>query len=257
MKYIIIEKKERIGYIILNRPEKRNALNFDMVTEIKDQLLVYSKDESIKVIVIRSGSDTFCAGADLAYLQKMQSNTFEENLEDSEHLMELFYTIYTLNKIVIAQIKGHAIAGGCGLASVCDFSFATPDSLFGYTEVRVGFVPAIVMVFLLRKIGEGKAKELLLSGNLIKAKEALEFGLINKVVEETDIHSFVFDFATKLCKQNSGQSMALTKQMIAAVQAKELMDGLKYAADKNARARNFSDCKQGIEAFLKKQALEW
>jgi len=257
MKYINIETRERTGYIILNRPDKRNALNFDMVTEITAQLLTYSGDDAIKVIVIKANGNSFCAGADLAYLQKMQSNTFEENLEDSEHLMELFYTIYTLNKVVIAQIKGHAIAGGCGLANVCDFSFATPESSFGYPEVKVGFVPAIVMVFLIRKLGEGKAKELLLSGNIIKAPEALQLGLINKVVNDQDIDTFVFDYATRLCKENSGQSMALTKQMIAAVQAKALMNGLKYAADKNARARNFSDCKKGIESFLNKQTFEW
>jgi methylglutaconyl-CoA hydratase len=165
--------------------------------------------------------------------------------------------IYTSPKVIIAQIQGHAIAGGCGLATVCDFSFSIKAAKFGYTEVKIGFIPAIVKVFLIRKIGEGKAKQLLLDGDLISAVEAKDLGLINWVVEENELEDQVFAYAQKLIKQNSGQSMALTKEMIAKVQERNLDDGLEYAASMNAKARGTSDCQKGITAFLNKESIEW
>jgi len=156
MRLVKYTVEDRVGYISLNRPEKRNALSYEMVTELKQAFNNAEEDESCKVIILQAEGKVFCAGADLAYLQQLQNNTYEENLEDSTHLMELFKQIYTSSKIVIAKVHGHAIAGGCGLATVCDFSFTVPEAKFGYTEVKIGFIPAIVKVFLLRKIGEGK-----------------------------------------------------------------------------------------------------
>ncbi|WKV12164.1 enoyl-CoA hydratase-related protein [Marivirga harenae] len=252
-----IEIKDRIGYITLNRPEKRNALSYDFVGELKDAFAQLKEDDSAKVIVLRAEGKAFCAGADLAYIQGLQGNTFEENLEDSNHLKELFYEIYTYPKVVIAEIQGHALAGGCGLATVCDFSYTVPHAKFGYTEVKIGFIPAIVKVFLLRKIGEGKSKELLLSGKLYEAKDALKMGLVNEVVEAEKLSGTVYDFAQQLIQNNSGQSMAFTKQMIAEVQEKGLEEGLQYAAEQNAKARASEDCKKGIAAFLNKKTPSW
>ncbi|PSL02647.1 enoyl-CoA hydratase/isomerase family protein [Cecembia rubra] len=254
---IITFKKDRIGYLELNRPEKRNALNAEMVEALKLAISDFEKDKDVKVLVIKASGKVFCSGADLAYLQSMQTNTFEENLEDSNNLKDLFYRIYTSPKVIIAQIQGHAIAGGCGLAMVCDFSFAVPDAKFGYTEVKIGFVPAIVKVFLLRKIGEGKSKQLLLDGDLIEAKEAQSMGLINWVVEAEELEQKVYSYAQKLIKQNSDQSMALTKEMIGRVQEQTLEEGLDYAAAMNARARGSEDCKKGIAAFLNKETISW
>jgi len=158
MNFITYHCEERIGTITINRPEKRNALNFEIVQELKIALEMAANDADCKVIVLRAEGKAFCAGADLEYIQTLQNNTFEENLQDSGHLRELFQQIYLHEKVIIAQIQGHALAGGCGLASVCDFSFAVPEAKFGYTEVKIGFVPAIVMVFLIRKIGEAKAR---------------------------------------------------------------------------------------------------
>ncbi|MFN3315295.1 MAG: enoyl-CoA hydratase/isomerase family protein, partial [Raineya sp.] len=183
MEFVSYHCHKRIAYITLNRPDKRNALNFQVVEQLKQAFWKAKEDETAKVVVLRAEGKVFCAGADLEYLQTLQKNTFEENLADSSHLKELFELIYTHPKIVIAQIHGHAIAGGAGLATVCDFSYSVPDAQFGYTEVKIGFIPAIVMVFLLRKIGEGRAKELLLSGDLISAQKAQEFGLINYIVD--------------------------------------------------------------------------
>src|SRR5688572_2401241 len=214
MEYIELDVRERIGTITLNRPKKRNALNFELVSELKEALISFERDESVKVIVLNAKGPAFCAGADLAYLQKLQGFSYEENLVDSKHLKELFLTIYTLKKVVVAQVQGDAIAGGCGLAAVCDFAFTVPDVMFGYTEVKLGFIPAIVMVFLIRKIGEGHASHLLLSGELISADEACRMGMVNKVVPSEKLEESVLTFAKKLLVENSAQAMATTKQMI-------------------------------------------
>jgi methylglutaconyl-CoA hydratase len=165
--------------------------------------------------------------------------------------------MYMHNKIIIAQVEGHAIAGGCGLATVADFTFAVPEAQFGYTEVKIGFVPAIVMVFLLRKVGETKAKELLLTGKLITAQTAKDMGIIHEVVTKDKIQDEVFSFAQKLCKETSGDSLKITKSMISAVQNMKDFDALNYAAEMNATARATKDCKKGIASFLSKEKIVW
>lgn len=257
MDFVKYDVSNRVATITLNRPEKRNALSGEVVTELKSAFSRASDDEGVKVVVLAAEGDAFCAGADLAYLQQLQNNTYEENLADSSHLMELFKMIYEHKHVVIAKVQGHAIAGGCGLATVCDFSFTVPQAKFGYTEVRIGFIPAIVKVFLLRKIGEGKSKELLLSGDLIEAEEAKGMGLVNWVVPADELDASVDAFAQKLVTKNSGQSMTLTKAMIAEVQSMNVEDGLNYAAAQNARARGTEDCQKGIASFLNKEKLQW
>ena len=257
MNLVTYEVADRIATITLNRPEKRNALNAEMVTALKAAFSRAETDQEAKVIVLAAAGEAFCAGADLAYLQQLQNNSYEENLADSSHLKELFLQIYTHPKVVIAKIQGHAIAGGCGLATVCDFSYTVPEAKFGYTEVRIGFVPAIVKVFLLRKIGEGKAKELLLSGELINAQRAADIGLVNGLATADELDATVSAFATSLVRKNSGQSMAFTKQMIAAVQEMGLEEGLQHAAEVNAKARASEDCQKGIGAFLNKEKIKW
>ena len=249
--------KDRVGFVTLNRPEKRNALSFELVSELMAVFTKAESDPAVKIIVLGATGDAFCAGADLAHLQKLQHFSFEENLNDSRHLKDLFLKIYTLKKVVIAKVQGHALAGGCGLATVCDFVFAVPEAKFGYTEVRIGFVAAIVMVFLLRKLGEQKAKQLLLSGELVAGDKAIASGLVNFLAPKELLESTVFDFAQKLVQNNSLQSMELTKQMIAEVQSLPLTEALDYAATMNARARTTEDCKKGIQAFLEKRDNKW
>lgn len=254
---ILYEEKERIAYITLNRPEKRNALGPKIIEELTTVFKHIDQSEELKVVVLRGAGKVFCAGADLSYLQELQTNSYSENLEDSLQLKNLFETIYTLSKVVIAEVHGHAIAGGCGLANVCDFVFAAPEAKFGYTEVRIGFVPAIVKIFLLRKVGESRAKELLLSGDLIDAQKAYQYGIVNFLVEKDQLRDTVEQYAQKLCKANSGQSMELTKKMIARIQEMPFFDALNYAAEMNADARGSHDCKRGIGAFLNKEKIEW
>ncbi len=255
--FVRYEVTERVGYITLARAEKRNALNHEVVSELKWAFATAEDDENCKVVVLRAEGKVFCAGADLEYIQQLQKNDYHENLLDSTHLMELFRLIYTLKKVVIAQVHGHVIAGGCGLAAICDFGFTVPEAKFGYTEVKIGFIPAIVKVFLLRKIGEARAKQLLLTGDLISAEEAERYGLVNYVVPAPELEARVFAFAQKLCTENSRQSMEVTKEMIARVQGMGLEDGLQYAAEMNAVARSSEDCQRGIAAFLNKEALKW
>lgn len=257
MSLVNYEIRERIGFLTLNRPEKKNALSHELIEELKLSFLTAEHDSRIKILVLKANGNTFCSGADLGNLQKLQQNTFEENLADSNHLRELYYLIYNLRKVVICQVNGSALAGGCGLVSVCDFSFAVPEAKFGYTEVRIGFVPALVSTFLIRKIGEAKARQLLLSGDLIDAGTAKEINLINDVVNEQDIGETVYEFATRLCKRNSGQAMAMTKNLISEVQNKGLEEALIFSAELNAKAREGDDCKKGIEAFLNKENLIW
>lgn len=255
--YITYEVNNRIAAITLNRPEKRNALNGAMVAELQQAFRQAGEDSGVKVIVLKGAGDAFCAGADLEYLQQLQRNTYEENLADSRSLMQLMQQIYYHDKIVIAQVEGHAIAGGCGLVTLCDLSYAVPEAQLGYTEVKIGFVPALVSVFLVRKTGEGRARELLLTGKLITAQKAYEFGLINEVVPRAGIADHVNRIATALCKEAAANSLKVTKQLIGAALDKPLNEALEQAAQLNAATRGHEECKKGIQAFLNKEKLAW
>ena len=257
MDYVLYEVKDRVGYITLNRPEKRNALSFELVAELKRTFKAAEADDQVKVIVLRAMGEAFCAGADLAYLQKLQHFSKDQNLEDSNHLKELYLQIYQHQKVVVAQVQGHALAGGCGLATVCDFVIAASEAKFGYTEVKIGFIPAIVMVFLLRKIGEQKARQLLLSGELIKAEEAGALGLVTRVVPREALEAEVTQLVQRLVAGNSAESMKLTKRMIAQIPSLSLEEALAYAAQMNVEARASEDCKKGIAAFLEKKPIAW
>lgn len=256
-KYITYHCEERIARITLNRPEKRNALHPDVVTELQDAFDAAEKDELVKVISLQANGDAFCAGADLAYLQQLQNNTFEENLADSTHLKNLFDKIYRHPKVVVAQIEGHALAGGCGLASVCDFAFSVPEAKFGFTEVKIGFIPAIVMIFLVKRIGEGAARELLLTGNIISAEKALQVGLINHIFPAETIAFETNAFIKQLIETCSTESLKITKQLLSRIGDMNLEEAFTYAAESNAKARAGEDCKRGIAAFLNKEKITW
>ena len=247
--------KERIGFITIQRAQKKNALNEQVVNDLSSIFTHADKDENCKVIILQSEGDVFCAGADLEYLNKLQKNNFEENLSDSKNLMSLFHQIYSSSKVVIGKIQGHAIAGGCGLATVCDLSISTEEAKFGYTEVKIGFVPALVSVFLLPKIGEAKTKELLLTGDIVSAKKAQEIGLINKVVAKDNLENSVMSLAEQLCNNTSANSIALTKKLIHNVSKHDLLTGLDLAANTNAKSRESEDFNKGVSAFLNKEKL--
>ncbi len=254
---LLYSVEERICTITLNRPEKRNALDDEFIQELSRAFVSASKDTAIKVIVLEANGSAFCAGADLDYLQKMSSFNFEENLEDSKNLMRLFQTMYSMRKPIIAKVHGPAIAGGCGLATVCDIVVASEEAAFGYTEVKIGFIPAVVLTFLVRRIGEGKARSLLLRGDIISAQQAKELGLVNEIVPAAKLSEEVNAIADSLCKNSSLLSMGLIKEMFANMDGKTLSDMLEYAANINAVTRMSEDCRKGIAAFLSKEKIHW
>ena len=258
MKYIQLSNPiDRCVAITLNRPEKRNALNREMVDELKAALQELSADKQCRIILIKGNREAFCAGADLQYIQDLQSFTREQNQEDSSNLAELFKLIYTHPKMIVTQVEGPALAGGCGLATVADFCFATPESSFGYTESRIGFVPAIVMIFLIRKLGDQKARELVLSGDIIDGTTAANMGLVQRICAAEEIDDNVSSFIEKMIQRNSGESIRLIKEMMAKIPELPLDAALNYAADMNAEARESADCKHGIASFLNKERPKW
>lgn len=254
---VLYSVKDRIAHITLNRVDKRNALNPTLVLQLTATLQKAAADEEVKVVILKANGNTFSAGADLAYLQQLQQNTYEENLADSNQLKNLFTTICYLPKIVIAQVEGHAIAGGCGLATVCDVIFAVPEANFGYTEVKLGFVPAIVSCFLMRKTSETIAKRILLTGELFSADQALAYNLITFVTKREDIHQKVNDFAVDLCNNSSANALMVTKQLINQTTNPWLENSLTMAIETNAKVRESEDFRRGVASFLNKEKINW
>lgn len=244
------EIKNNTAILTLNRPEKRNALHPFLIEQLKSKIIEYKKNDLVKSLIITGEGNTFCAGADLEYLKNISNNSSTENYEDSNSLAELFLMIYEFPKPTIAAVNGSAIAGGCGLASVCDFIIANPDkSKFGYTEVKIGFIPAIVSIFLIRKIGEGFAKQLLLAGDLITGNRAYEIGLANYLAE--DVFAESINLAEKLNK-NSATSMKMTKKMIDNISNLSVRDAVDHCINLNVISRSTEDFNKGIQSFLNK-----
>lgn len=254
---VLYEVVDRIATITLNRPDKRNALNPELVALLTAFLKVAGDSEDVKVILLKANGETFSAGADLAYLQQLQKNTYEDNLADSNHLKTLFTTILYLPKIVIAQVEGHAIAGGCGLATVCDIIFAVPEANFGYTEVKLGFVPAIVSCLLMRKTSETLAKRILFTGELFPATTALNYNLITFVTNREEISQKVQKFALDLCQNSSTNALKVTKQLINETTYAGLEESLAAAVQINAKVRESEDFRIGIASFLNKEKVKW
>ncbi len=255
---LLYDTSDRKATITLNRPEKRNALDDLMIGELTTAFLHAGRDPNVKVIFLKGAGAAFCAGADFEYLSRVAAFNLEENRNDSAKLANLFRTMYEVRKPVIAVVHGAALAGGCGLASVCDFVIASAEhATFGYTEVRIGFIPAVVMIFLLKRIGEGRARELVLRGNSINATEASAIGLVNQVVPAADLDTSAHRLADELIARNSLHAMGLCKEMLSKLHGLNLLDSLDFAANMNAAARMTPDCKAGIAAFLNKEKIQW
>jgi methylglutaconyl-CoA hydratase len=257
METLLYHTHERVAYLTLNRPQKRNAFNAQLVTELAQAFAQAQADEQVRVVVLQANGPVFCAGADLGFLQSLQTATPAQNLADSLALMQLYRQIYRLPKPVIAAVQGPALAGGCGLATVCDLVLAAPEATFGYTEVKIGFVPAIVMVFLVRKLGEARARQLLLTAELVPAPTTHAWGLVTELVPPEQLAARTQQLAQQLAVGNSGQALAATKQLLAQVQDLPLDAALELAAQTNAQARASPDCQRGVAAFLNKTPLAW
>ncbi len=242
-----------IATITLNRPEKRNSFNPTLIRELREAFLAAGGDPAVRVIVLAGAGKVFCAGMDLAYLQDISQFSVLENMTDSRAFQEMLHTVYTCPKAVIARVHGAAIAGGCGLASVCDFVIAAREkSLFGYSEVKIGFIPAIVSVYLVNKIGGTQARRLLLSAENINADEAFRLGLVTQVVNDADLDVAVQQTAQMLAA-NSSSAIALTKEILGNLPNMSLESALQYACSMNAVARTTDDFKRGVAGFLEKK----
>lgn len=250
--------EHRICTITLSRPDKHNALDELMISELTSAFQMAQRDTDVKVILLKGEGESFCSGADIATLQRLVKYDFNQNQEDSNNLMRLFLQIYTQRKPVIAVVQGNALAGGCGLATVCDIVVASKETArFGYTEVKMGFIPAIVLFFLVRRVGEGRARELTLRGNIVSAEEACRIGIVNFVVPETEIDQYSLTLAEEIAKNCSASSLGLIKELLSRIHGMSVADALSYAANLNALTRMTDDCKKGIDAFLKKEQAKW
>ncbi|NTV45342.1 MAG: enoyl-CoA hydratase/isomerase family protein [Chlorobiales bacterium] len=252
------ETKQRVLSLSLNRPEKRNALNPELVTELRDALQKAEADENIRVIVLQSEGKAFCAGLDLDELGKISKMTALENLADSENLAGLFAQIYSHKKLIISKVQGAAIAGGCGLAVLADIVVADKEKAsFCFSEVKIGFVPAIVGALVLRRTRSAGVREMLLRGNPVGVGEALRLGLVTHAVSSEDLDRTVDSIADDICTSTSPTSVELTKQLLQGVETMTLEDSINFAISLNAHARSTDDLKKGIRAFLNKEKISW
>jgi methylglutaconyl-CoA hydratase len=241
-----------IATITLNRPEKRNALNEATIALLKTSLHKANEDLSIKAIIINGAGKDFCAGADLSALQKIADASVSDNAEDARSLLELFTLIRSVTVPVIAAVQGRALAGGCGLASACDLVLASANARFGYPEVKIGFVPAMVTAILRRNVSEKRALELLVRGSEIDAQTAQQFGLVNQIFAEEKFESEVNAYAGQFEKL-SRSAVGLTKMLLYQIDGLAFPEALAAGADTNVIARLTDDCRKGIERFLSKQ----
>lgn len=251
MSLVTFELTGSTAILTMNRPEKRNSLHPDLVKEFKELFSKCSSNVAIKAIIITGAGSSFCAGADLAYLKRISVFDNRENYKDSDELSGLFYMIYKCDKLTIAAVNGPAIAGGCGLASCTDYIIADRNNAkFGYTEVKIGFLPAIVSAFLIKRIGEAKARRMLISGEIIDAQTAFDYGFADQLSDQTLKDALTF--AEKL-SVNSSYSIAETKKLIREIGRLSIEQAIEYCVGLNAVSRKSDDFIAGINTFLNKE----
>jgi methylglutaconyl-CoA hydratase len=244
-----------IATLTLNRPEKRNAISYELIDDLRRALDEVNKS-SARVLIVTGAGKAFSSGMDLDNLKALIGRTPEQDLEDSRTMVSLFRTLYEFSKPTIAAVNGAAIAGGTGLALLCDFTLAVPEAKFGYTEVRIGFVPAIVSTFLLRQVGEKIARDLLLTGRIFDASEALKLGLINEIVPLEKLLDRAGELAAQLI-ENSPLSLFHTKRLLTDHARADLDSQIESAIRENAGIRQSEDFREGMESFLEKRKPRW
>lgn len=248
---VLFKIEDSIARISLNRPDKRNALNDELVAGVKSALRDAANSDQVRVILLTGEGKDFCSGADLSALRKIAEGSVAENQDDARSLMELFLQIRSIHVPVVAAVKGRALAGGCGLASACDLVLASTTARFGYPEVKIGFVPAMVLAILRRNIGEKRAFELLTRGGEIEAEEAWRLGLVNQIFTEETFDQFVDEYVKEFSKL-SKSAVSLTKKLLYQVDGLSFAEAIETGADVNVIARLTEDCQNGIAKFLKK-----
>jgi methylglutaconyl-CoA hydratase len=244
-----------IATLTLNRPDKRNAISYELIADLLAALDEIAKSTAL-VLILTGAGKAFCSGMDLENLKALIGRSPEQNLEDSRTMVNLFRSVYEFPKPTIAAVNGAAIAGGTGLALLCDFTLAVPGARFGYTEVRIGFVPAIVSTFLIRQVGEKIARDLLLTGRLFDAEEALRIGLVREIVSAEQLIDRAHSLATELL-ENSPASLRATKRLLTDSARAELDAQIDAAVRDNAAIRNTADFREGVSSFLEKRKPKW
>ena len=240
-----------VARVTLNRPDKRNALNEALVAGLRQALIRANETAAVRAVVISGAGADFCSGADLSSLELISKASVEENAQDAASLAELFVLIRQLKIPVIAAVRGRALAGGCGLASACDIVLASANARFGYPEVKIGFVPAMVMAILRRNVSEKRSFELITRGAEIGAEEARQFGFVNQVFADEDFDGEVTEYAKGFEKMSSS-AIALTKTLLYQTDGMAFTEALETGVDVNVIARMTEDCQKGIARFLKK-----
>jgi len=254
---ILLDVRNEILTITLNRPDKRNALNDLMVKELIEVLQKYQAEPEISVLLLKGNGSAFCAGADLLYLKELLGKDLKDHRDDSRQLRNMFYLLYSFPRPTIALVNGPAIGGGCGLVNVCDLAVAAEGAKFGYPEVKIGFVPALVSVFLVASVGARKAKELLLSGRIITAREAAGIGLINDIVKNAkDLDAKAHELA-EIFKRNAPSSLIFTKNFCNKITLASIEKILDDGANLNAESRLHENFREGILSFIEKRTPEW
>jgi len=249
------ETTGHLSTITLNRPEKRNAISIQMIAELQAALDEIEKTHT-RVVILTGTGKAFCAGIDLDYLQAIGKQSAAENQDDSRRIAKMFRKIWSYSRPLIAAVNGHALAGGCGIATLCDFTLSVPEAKFGYTEVKIGFLPAIVSVFLTRQVGEKRARDLLLTGRLVEAAEAKELGLVNEIVPAENLMTRAQELAGTIMAA-SPSSITRAKHLLVSAAAATVDHDLERAVLESARVRCTPDFKEGLAAFLEKRKPEW
>ena len=244
-----------LAILTLNRPEKRNAISPQMLSELQSAFDAIEQSHA-RVGILTGIGKAFSAGMDLEMLSAIARQSPQENMDDSRRMARIFRRIWSFTKPLIAAVNGAALAGGCGIATLCDFTLAVPEAKFGYTEVKIGFLPAIVSVFLTRQIGDKRARDLLLTGRVITAAEAKELGLVNEIVEPNNLMDRAKELAAVLIEA-SPSSLTRAKRLLTASASTTIDADLERAVLENARIRCTPDFKEGLASFLEKRKPQW
>lgn len=244
-----------VATITLNRPEKRNAISAEMIQDLL-HALHDCETGAAQVVILTGAGKAFCSGMDIEMLKVLAGQSATENVTDSRRMASAFHRVFDFPKPLIAAVNGPAIAGGCGLATLCDFTLAVPEAQFGYTEVRIGFIPALVSVFLRRQIGEKQARDLLLTGRIFDAEEACRLGLVNAIVPADKLLDAARALADSLLV-NSPSSLRRTKALLSECAKEQLNREIEWAVQENAAIRATEDFREGLSSFLEKRKPVW
>ncbi|HEY2392936.1 MAG TPA: enoyl-CoA hydratase-related protein [Candidatus Angelobacter sp.] len=254
-KTVLYSEAQSIATITLNRPDKRNAISYELIDDLISALK-QAASSAAQIVILTGAGKAFCSGMDLDNLKQLTGRTHEQNVVDSETMASLFRTLYDFPKPTIAAVNGAAIAGGTGLATLCDFTLAVPEAKFGYTEVKIGFVPGIVSSYLIANVGEKRARDLLLTGRLFDAEEAHRLGLVNEILSPEQLMPRALQLAAQLM-ENSPASLRTTKALLSSYTKEQLDRQLTNAIKENAGIRQTADFKEGITSFLEKRKPQW